>query len=99
MTRRRIGFSGGLLLAFALSGLAHAQSVLGYHGNPERSGNFVVPALTWNRAASVHLDPGFHPQFPGHVYAQPLYWQPPGSGSPMLIVATENDDVHAIDAK
>jgi hypothetical protein len=64
MARRRIGFSGGLLLAFAISGPAHAQSILGYHGNPERSGNFIVPALSWDRAASLHLDPSFHPQFP-----------------------------------
>src|SRR5712671_3352861 len=99
MTRRWIGWLGALLPALAIGGHCHAQSVLGYHGSPDRSGNFIVPALDWERARLLHLDPSFHPQFPGHLYAQPLYWQPPGSASGMLIVATENDDVHAIDAK
>src|SRR5271156_6405335 len=99
MKRRWIGWLGALLPALVIAGHCHAQSVLGYHGSPDRSGNFIVPALTWERAGSLHLDPSFHPQFPGHLYAQPLYWQPPGSALGMLIVATENDDVHAIDAR
>lgn len=88
-----------LLPALAIAGHCYAQSVLGYHGSPDRSGNFTIPALNWERARSLHLDPGFHPQFAGHLYAQPLYWQPPGSASGVLIVATENDEVYAIDAK
>jgi outer membrane protein assembly factor BamB len=73
--------------------------MLTYHGNPERSGNFIVPLLSWERARSLHLDPGFQPRFSGHLYAEPLYWLPPGSSSGMLIVATEDDTVEAIDAK
>ncbi len=99
MKTRWIGWLGALLSALVITGHCRAQSVLGYHGSPDRSGNFIVPALTWERARSLHLDPGFHPQFAGHLYAQPLYWQPPGSASGMLIVATENDEVHAIDAR
>ncbi len=98
-------------LAAALPGLAiaaggpgcHAQSVLTYHGNPERSGNFTMPGLDWERARGVHLEADFQPRFSGHVYAQPLYWQPagspPGSPSGTLIVATESDTVEAIDAR
>jgi hypothetical protein len=86
---------GLLLLAVAGSALARGQSVLQYHGGPGRGGNFVVPSLTWERARGIHLDPGFHPRFSGHVYAQPLFWQPAG----MLIVATEDNTVLAIDAK
>jgi hypothetical protein len=93
-----ITWLSALLLALAIGGQCHAQSVLGYHGSPDRGGNFIIPALNWERARSVHLEPRFHPQFPGHLYAQPLYWQPPGSATGMLIVATESDDVHAIDA-
>ena len=78
---------------------AGGNSVLTYHGSPERSGNFVVPDLTWQRARSIRLDPSFHPRFSGHLYAQPLYWQPPGAVSGELIVATENDTVLAIDAQ
>jgi hypothetical protein len=99
MTRRLIGWLGALFSALAIGGHSDAQSVLGYHGSADRSGNFIVPALNWERARLLHLDPSFHPQFAGHLYAQPLYWQPPGSASGVLIVATESDEVHAIDAK
>ena len=99
MKTRWIGWLGALLSALVITGHCRAQSVLGYHGSPDRSGNFIVPALTWERARSLHLDPSFHPQFAGHLYAQPLYWQQPGSASGMLVVATENDEVHAIDAR
>ncbi len=99
MKRCWLGWLTALLPALAIAGHCHAQSVLVYHGSPDRSGNFIIPALNWERARSLHLDSGFHPQFPGHLYAQPLYWQPPGSASGVLIVATESDEVHAIDAK
>jgi PQQ-like domain len=99
MKTRWIGWLSALLPALAIAGHCYAQSVLGYHGSPDRSGNFTIPALNWERARSLHLDPGFHPQFAGHLYAQPLYWQPPGSASGVLIVATENDEVHAIDTR
>jgi outer membrane protein assembly factor BamB len=99
MKTRWIGWLSAVLPALAIAGNCHAQSVLGYHGSPDRSGNFIIPALNWERARSLHLDPGFHPQFAGHLYAQPLYWQPPGSASGMLIVATESDEVHAIDTR
>src|ERR1700736_7069777 len=97
-TRRWIGWLGALLPALAIGGHCHAQSVLGYHGTPDRSGNFIVPALNWERARSVHLEPSFQPRFAGHLYAQPLYWQPPGSASGQLLVATEDDNVYMIDA-
>jgi hypothetical protein len=87
------------LPALAIAGHCHAQSVLGYHGGPDRSGKFIVPALNWERARSLHVDPNFHPQFHGRLYAQPLYWQPLGSPSGMLIVGTESDEVDAIDTR
>jgi len=77
----------------AVAALCHAQSVLDYHNHADRSGNFTVPALSWERARSVHLDTGFRPQFTGQLYAQPLYWQPSGSGSGAQIVATETNSV------
>jgi hypothetical protein len=95
---RRIGRLGGLLLGMAISGTAYAQSVLTYHGSADRSGNFIVPALTWERARNIHLDPSFRPAISGHLYAQPLYWRPPGSASGLLLAATEDNDVYAIDA-
>jgi hypothetical protein len=99
IARRLIAGLGAVLTMLAIAGSCLAQSVLTYHGSADRSGNFIVPELTWLRAASVHLDPGFHPRFAGRLYAQPLYWQPPGSPSGLLIVATEDDTVLAIDAR
>jgi hypothetical protein len=74
------------------------QSILGYHADPGRSGNFVVPSLTWDRTTSMQLDGNFRPRISGHVYAQPLYWRESGSSSGDLLVATEDNVVHAIDA-
>jgi hypothetical protein len=87
------------LLGITIGLPAWAQSVLAYHGGPDRSGNFIVPGLTWERTRSVHLDASFQPRTAGHLYAQPLYWQPPGSVSGQLLVATEDDSVYAIDAR
>ena len=74
------------------------DSVLTYHADPGRSGNFVVPSLTWDRARSLQLDSNFRPRVSGHVYVQPLYWRRSESSSGALLVATEDNIVHAIDA-
>ena len=93
--------AGLLLLAFAAAtapAAAPQVSVLAYHGHADRSGNFVVPGLTWARARGLRFDRGFAPRIAGHLYAQPLYWRPPGAASGVLFVATESDTVYAIDA-
>jgi hypothetical protein len=95
---RSVGWLGALFLGIAICGTAHGQSMTTYHGSPDRSGNFIVPTLSWERARSIHLDPSFHPRFAGHLYAQPLYWRPPGSAAGQLLVATEDDNVYMIDA-
>jgi len=99
MKNRRIRWLGALLLVMVIAGHCQAQSVLGYHGSSDRGGHFVIPALNWERARLLHPDPSFHAYFAGHLYAQPLFWQQPGSGSGALITATEEDDVYALDAK
>lgn len=77
-----------------------ATDVLSYHGDRARTGNFVIPGLSWSRARSLHIDSGFHARISGHVYAQPLLWRPnSGAGDGLLLVATENDVVYALDAK
>jgi hypothetical protein len=93
-----IAFFAVLMLGLANPTTCRAQSVTTYHGSLDRAGNFVVPRLNWESARRVHLDPGFQPRFSGHLYAQPLYWQPPGAASAELIAATESDTVYAIDA-
>jgi outer membrane protein assembly factor BamB len=84
-----------LMMAFATVP-ALAQSIVTYHRSADRAGLFVVPALTWQHARSLKLDATF--RFSGNLFAQPLYWRPPGATSGRLIVATEGDTVTAIDA-
>ncbi len=88
---------GGLLLV-AAGRPAAAQTVATYHGRPDRSGMFVMPGLTWERARTLRLDRGFAPRFAGHLYAQPLYWHPPDRAAGVLVVASESNIVAAIDA-
>jgi hypothetical protein len=94
------------LLAAALFGAmfppqasAQQQSILTYHGDAARAGNFVVPALTWDKARSLHLDQAFDARVAGHLYAQPLYWQAAGSDTAMLVTASEDNVVQAFDAR
>jgi hypothetical protein len=81
------------------AGAAEPGSVVTHHNQVDRSGNFVVPSLTWERARSLHPDANFRAQFSGQVYAQPLYWAPPRPRSPMLLMATEENTVYALDAR
>lgn len=74
------------------------DSVTGYHGGDDRSGQYVVPGLTWQSAARLRRDTHFDGRVDGHVYAQPLYWHPPGAPRGLLIVATESNTVYALDA-
>src|SRR5580704_17551446 len=96
-----------LVTAALLSGTADAagpdplpqsQSVLTYHGGSNRSGYYVMPGLTWERAHGMHPDPAFDGPVNGHIYAQPLFWQSPKTGRQLLLVATEDDAVYALDA-
>lgn len=89
-------------LLAALVGLmpaaAAAQSVVTYHNGMTRHGDYTVPGLTLTAAATMHPDSRFHAKVEGHVYAQPLYWLPRGAKDGRLLVATESNDVYALDA-
>jgi hypothetical protein len=101
MAVRPVLMAGSLALALSpLSGLAQDQerSVLTYHGDSSRSGHYVVPALTWEKARSLQLDRSFNARVVGSVYAQPLYWRAPGANAGMLFVVTEDDVVQAFDS-
>ncbi len=76
-----------------------APQVLEHHQNAARTGMFIVPSLTWDRARNVHRDPNFNADVSGSVYAQPLYWHPPGGAKALLLVATEQNLVYALDAE
>ncbi|HTZ66638.1 MAG TPA: hypothetical protein VMB83_04050 [Roseiarcus sp.] len=69
-----------------------------YHADAARSGHYVVSGLTWAQATRMQRDASFDGRVPGHVYAQPLYWRPPGSPRGQVIVATEDNAVVALDA-
>ena len=89
------------IFALALSplhGLGQDAPVLTYHADSSRSGNYVVPALSWEKARSVQPDRSFNAHIAGSLYAQPLYWRPPGANAGMLFVASEDDVVQAFDA-
>jgi len=75
------------------------QQVLEHHGNAARSGLYVVPTLTWEAAAHLQRDPDFHADVAGPVYAQPLYWTLPGSNQALLLVATAQNLVYALDSR
>ncbi len=89
-----------LVAAILLAGLpsiASADSVLTYHNSNQRDGAYVIPKLTLAAAANVHRDAGFNATVSGHVYAQPLFWKPKSAQHGLVIVATESNNVYALD--
>ncbi|HEY6824615.1 MAG TPA: hypothetical protein VI195_09250, partial [Steroidobacteraceae bacterium] len=75
------------------------QRVLEHHGNAARSGSYIVPGLTWEAAARLRADPDFHAAIAGPVYTQPLYWTVPGTDHGLLLAATEQNLVYALDSR
>jgi hypothetical protein len=76
---------------------AAGASVLQYHKSGTRDGVYVDAAITQAAAAKMHLDPGFSAAVDGEVYAQPLFVDGGPGGKDMLIVATEKNQVYALD--
>jgi outer membrane protein assembly factor BamB len=96
--RISIAVAAALLAAGLLSrAAAEERGVLTYHNDAARSGHFVVPGLTWDKARALHPDTGFAARVAGHLYAQPLVWR--AASNTMLITASEDDVVQAFDAK
>jgi PQQ enzyme repeat len=69
-----------------------------YHADPAHDGRFSAPGLTWDTVSRMRRDTRFDAEVPGAVYAQPLFWTPPGGGPGRVIVATEHNVVTALDA-
>ena len=95
------GACGLLAIVLSLSAVpaARAQSVLEYHAGPERSGRYTMPHLTFQSAATLALEPAFDGRIAGNVYAQPLFFHFRQSPRKILIAATEDDTVYALDAR
>jgi PQQ enzyme repeat len=86
-----------LALALPSNAVSEEQGVLTYHNDAARSGNYVVPGLTWDKARALRLDNRFAPRVEGHLYAQPLLWR--AQSNAMLITASEDNVVQAFDAQ
>ena len=74
------------------------QAVATYHNAPDRNGLYTVPGLTSTVAATVHPDSGFGGTVKGNIYAQPLYWRGAEAARGLVIVATESNNVYALNA-
>jgi hypothetical protein len=71
-----------------------------HHGNLARDGVYVDARLTRAAAMTMHLDPAFaNTPIQGQVYAQPLYLAGVGGGPDVVIVATAQNRVYALNAR
>ena len=79
---------------------ANAASVLEYQGSATREGHFVSPQLTRNAVAHLQADPGFQMSvnLEGPFFAQPLYVENGSHGKNILLLASEKNQIYAIDA-
>ncbi len=96
MLIRWLALTAGAVAIFSAAAAARALSVTTYHGALNRSGHYFFAGLTFAAAAGMHLDTNFAGQVDGNIYAQPLYWN--GNGKNLIIVATESNNVYALDA-
>src|SRR5246500_3571647 len=69
-----------------------------FHNHASRDGLYVDSAFTQSAAANLTRDLNFDGTIVGNVYAQPLYVENGPGGKAMVIVATESNNVYALDA-
>ena len=78
---------------------ANAQvDVTQFHNHDSRDGLYVDSAFTPGAAANLTRDLNFDGTIGGNVYAQPLYIEDGPGGAAMILVATESNNVYALDA-
>jgi len=78
---------------------ADAQvNVTQFHNHDSRDGLYIDSAFTPGAAANLTRDLNFGGTIVGNVYAQPLYIEGGPCGKAMIIVATESNNVYALDA-
>lgn len=68
------------------------------HNNLSRNGLYVDSAFTPSAAANLARDLNFNGTILGNVYAQPLYVEGGPDGRAKVIVATESNNIYALDA-
>lgn len=87
-----------IVLFLTPASLLFSTDVLQYHLDGTRDGAYVDPLITQKAAAATHRDKTFNAPLPGPVYAQPLYVNNGPGGKAAFVVATEQNQVLAIDA-
>jgi outer membrane protein assembly factor BamB len=84
--------------ALATPTVGSNASVLQHHKNATRDGAYIEPAFTKAAAAKLHIDSKFRAEIEGPTFAQPLYFAGGPRGKDVVIVATEQNQVYALDA-
>jgi hypothetical protein len=79
-------------------GASSAVNVLEHHLHPQRDGAYIDPLITKASASTLAVDPSFEAKVTGIVYGQPLFVDGLGARPDMVVVATDHDDVAALDA-
>jgi len=73
-------------------------NVTQFHNHESRDGLYIDSAFIQSSAANLTRDLNFDGTIVGNVYAQPLYIENGPGGKAMIIVATESNNVYALDA-
>jgi len=68
------------------------------HNHLSRDGLYIAPVFTRSAAPNVRRDVNFNGTISGNVYAQPLYIEGGPGNRAQVIVATESNNVYALDA-
>src|ERR1700756_2115632 len=69
-----------------------------FHNHASRDGLYVDSAFTQSAAANLTRDLNFDGTIVGNVYSQPLYIENVAGFKAVIIVATESNNVYALDA-
>lgn len=78
---------------------ANAQvNVTQHHNHDSRDGHYVDSFFSQAAAVNLKRDTSFGGTISGNVYSQPLYIEGGPGGRAMVIVATESNNVYALDA-
>ena len=78
---------------------ANAQvNVTQFHNHESRDGLYIDSVFSQSAAVNLARDLKFDGTIVGNVYAQPLYIENGPRGKAMIIVATESNNVYALDA-
>jgi hypothetical protein len=78
--------------------IAAQVNVTQEHNHLSRDGLYIDSAFTRSAAANVRRDLNFNGTIAGSVYAQPLYIEGGPGGRAKVIVATESNNVYALDS-